>query len=142
MVSLIEAFNQGTKERVIQRAIASVLHHTYDNPWEKFMQSAMMFKGYLVTFQIVKGQFQVLATDKGSYDILFRRNCHYSLVNFSKRVREWLEIVIFNDKRPASPVKKVQDKRFETYKNRSDFEICNVTEINVMNAYKLGITYL
>lgn len=142
MVNLIEAFNNGTKERVIQRAIASVLHHTYDDPWAKFMISAMMFKGYLVTFQITGRQFQVLATDKDTYDILFKRNCHYSLVNFSKRVREWLELVIFDDKHSASPVKTVQDKQFEAYNNRSDFKICNVAEINVMNDYKLGITYL
>lgn len=139
MSNLSKVFNDKTKERIIRRLISIILRHVDDLPWSHFMCSAIVFKGYLITLKIADGKFQVLLTENDNYVVLFQRNCRYSLVNFSKCAREWLELVLFNDKNPYNPIVATDIKQFEVYNNPSGS--CTFQELRALEEYKFGISY-
>ena len=143
MVSLTDTFNDITKEILIRKTIRQVISTLFENFDVEYMCSNLVFQGYLTDIILEGTEFNVFLID-GRYHIwtLYHETTDYSLVNFIKHTRVWLEKALSEEQSPSNPCFFAKNFNIKRHKNFIAKRGLRISQIQAIESHNEIISYL
>ena len=144
MLTLTDIFNDITTEVLIRKTIRKVISRLFENSDVEYMCSNFVFQGYLIDIILKGTKFNVFLIGGGCYIwTLYHETTDYSLVNFIKHTRAWLEKALTEGQSLSNPcffAKNFDIKRHENFIAKRGLTISQIQAI--IESHNEIISYL
>lgn len=143
MLTLTDIFNDITKEILIRKTIRRVISTLFENSGVEYMCSNLVFQGYLIDIILKRTKFNVFLIG-GRYHIwtLYHETTNYSLVNFIKHTRAWLNEALTKSQSLCNPCFFAENFNIKRHENFITKQGLTIQQIKVIDSHNEIISYL